>query len=621
MISSKARWIWICEKPEPEEYGCFLQPFFLNNKDKVVVKIAAETDYIIYINGSVASFSQFPGYPFEKYYDEIDITRFCKQGENEFSVTVRYEGATNSATHIEDGAGVIFSIEANGEIVAFSSKDTKCDFDSRYIQHEIQSITPQLGYSSGMKIDKPIFNRNAVETNHTYNLIKTPVRKTEFDGIQFAKPLGKNLFDLGRETAGYLYVKVRSKCAEEFIVSYGEHIEDGYVRRIIDNRDFSLKFHTEKGEHEFTQYFIRVACRYLQVEASDGIEIIEIGICQYLYPLTEKTINIPDPDKKIYETCIRTLRLCMNHHYEDCPWREQAMYILDSRNQMLCGYYAFEEYDFQRANILFMSKGIRDDGFFELTFPATNTPSIPFFSIMYPVVVAEYIEHTGDKSILNDVMEQIVTIMTKTNARIGDNGLIPAFETPYWNFYEWADGSDGFDEKYFATDIEGKYHLILNCAFVYAGRSYQKLCNLSNRKCDIDFETITKSINEKFFDCETGLFANTLRKDKYSQLGNSLAVLIGLGDKRTLDAIKGSSILVPATLSMSSFIYDALLNADYKDGKNYILADIRKKYNYMLNCGASSFWETILGHNDFDGAGSLCHGWSAIPVYYYNKIL
>ncbi len=622
MINSNAKWIWICDNPQPEEYGCFIQPFFLGkNYGKVIVKIAAETDYIMYVNGTVSAFSQFPGYPFEKYYDEIDITRFCKHGENEFSVTVRYEGAKSGSTHIEDGAGVIFCIEADNEIVAFSSKDTLCGFDGRYVQHEVRSITPQLGYSSGMKVGKPVFDKKAVQTNHTYNLVRTPVKKTQFAGFQPAKSLGNNLYDLGRETAGYLYIKIKADHAQKFIVSYGEHISDGCVRRIIENRDFSLDFHTEKGEHEFTQYFVRVACRYLQVDASDDVEILEIGVCQYLYPVTEKPFVVPDQDKKIYETCVRTLRLCMNHHYEDCPWREQALYILDSRNQMLCGYYAFNESDFQRENILFMSKGTRDDGFFELTFPSADTPSIPFFSIMYPVMVAEYIEHTGDKRILDDVMGKIVTVMKKTKERIDDRGLIPAFEEPYWNFYEWADGSDGCDEKYFASDNEGKYHLILNCAFVYAGTSYHKLCDLAGVECDIDFESLKKEIHKNFFDCKTGLFANTLRKDKYSQLGNAFAVLIGLGDERTLDAIKESDTLVPATLSMSSFIYDALLNTNYDDGKDYILKDIRKKYNYMLQCGASSFWETILGHEDFNGAGSLCHGWSALPVYYYNKLL
>ena len=29
----------------------------------------------------------------------------------------------------------------------------------------------------------------------------------------------------------------------------------------------------------------------------------------------------------------------------------------------------------------------------------------------------------------------------------------------------------------------------------------------------------------------------------------------------------------------------------------------------------------LLGAEDFGGAGSLCHGWSALPVYYLSKLL
>ena len=37
----------------------------------------------------------------------------------------------------------------------------------------------------------------------------------------------------------------------------------------------------------------------------------------------------------------------------------------------------------------------------------------------------------------------------------------------------------------------------------------------------------------------------------------------------------------------------------------------------MLYQGATTFWETEKGGWDFANAGSLCHGWSAIPVYVY----
>ena len=40
----------------------------------------------------------------------------------------------------------------------------------------------------------------------------------------------------------------------------------------------------------------------------------------------------------------------------------------------------------------------------------------------------------------------------------------------------------------------------------------------------------------------------------------------------------------------------------------------------MLTHGATSFWETIEGDAAFGKAGSLCHGWSAVPVYVYDRV-
>ena len=72
------------------------------------------------------------------------------------------------------------------------------------------------------------------------------------------------------------------------------------------------------------------------------------------------------------------------------------------------------------------------------------------------------------------------------------------------------------------------------------------------------------------------------------------------------------------TLSMRCFMYDALLKTDRQRYQAFILDDIAVRYGRMLDAGATSFWETELGAADFDGAGSLCHAWSAMPVYYYS---
>ena len=66
---------------------------------------------------------------------------------------------------------------------------------------------------------------------------------------------------------------------------------------------------------------------------------------------------------------------------------------------------------------------------------------------------------------------------------------------------------------------------------------------------------------------------------------------------------------------MRAFYYDSLLRVDEKY-KAYIIKDIKTRYKKMLDAGATTFWETELGWKDFDEAGSLCHGWSALPAYY-----
>ena len=72
---------------------------------------------------------------------------------------------------------------------------------------------------------------------------------------------------------------------------------------------------------------------------------------------------------------------------------------------------------------------------------------------------------------------------------------------------------------------------------------------------------------------------------------------------------------------MRCFEYDALLLLDKDRYREEILLDIDRRWGKMLDEGATTFFETELGAADFNGAGSLCHGWSAIPVYYYHILL
>ena len=83
-----------------------------------------------------------------------------------------------------------------------------------------------------------------------------------------------------------------------------------------------------------------------------------------------------------------------------------------------------------------------------------------------------------------------------------------------------------------------------------------------------------------------------------------------------------NDLVYPGTYYLSKYNGNKIVEVEKvtidKNYQKFILNDIDIVYKKMLDAGATTFWETELGEKDFDNAGSLCHGWSALPIYYYH---
>ena len=373
-----------------------------------------------------------------------------------------------------------------------------------------------------------------------------------------------------------------------------------------------------------------MGCRYLQIVEGDA-NIQYIGLRETEYPLTIKSYCIENERQKhIYETAVKTLQLCYHEHYEDCPWREQSMYIMDSRNQMLCGYYAFDNKECAKSSIQLIGEGQKDNGLFELCFPADVSITIPSFSLAFTKMLLEYVKYSDDVEILQKMLPKVEKMLNFFLSRLDENGLFKTVsEEGIWHFYEWAGTLDG---SFFAVDDEKKerneYDLLINTFLLL---SLQDTAVLFEMLGDVVKKTyystisnrLKQSVRQNFFVVETGLF-KTYNDDRNdcSELANALCILTDVCDKNEAEYIcdKFTSNYqgwTRNTLSMSIFKYDALLKTNLKKYESFVLSDIEAIYGYMLDNGATSFWETIKGEADFDLAGSLCHGWSALPIYYY----
>ena len=661
-----AQWIWKDGEILRDETVDFITTFE-GGSGTYRLLLSAVTDYNVLVNGTLAAFGQYADYPSHKIYDDIDLSPFVREGTNEMRITVWYEGE-DTQTHLAGEPGLIFEVLRDGVCVSHSSEGTFCRRNPNYAAGERTFITGQLGltWHYDAAADWAPYAPSRVQPDRSRLLFPRPLRKTVLrDRLPFlpvqmgsyrytdgegagqrmahavlhptgtlrAEPGDDGVYliaDVGEETAGFLDFDLTVPCACHADIGYGEHLLDGRCR--TDVREFSAQYELRRGRNGHLHAFRRLGCRYVQIFlAAPEAEIAYLGIRPTEYPLTARPFTTGDRTRdRIDELCVRTLRTCLHEHYEDCPWREQALYTLDSRNQMLCGYAVFGEKEAARASLELISCGVRQDGLLSLCFPAGRDLPIPSYTMAYLLQMKEYAQYTGDLSLASEKYGLLSGLIRTFSERQGADGLIPRFpdgQRQYWNFYEWVPGLDGHDpEESPETDA------LLNAWFSLGLQSLATLADMLGNAGDagqyrLQAELVNRAVFARFYSPEHRVFLFTPQSERIHVTVNALCMLCGAAD--SVDAAPLVALLkdngrsagaVPASLCMNGFRYDALLRCSAAYAPQ-ILSDIDRIYGRMLEAGATSVWETEGGADDFDGAGSLCHGWSALPSWYYRTLL
>lgn len=435
----------------------------------------------------------------------------------------------------------------------------------------------------------------------------------DFDGVYM-------IIDLGRELSGFPYLEIEAGDGAIFDVAYGEHLDDGRVRSYVGERNFAFRYTAKEGRQSFGYYFKRCTGRYLElhVRTNRPFTLYDLSIMHTEYPLE----LMPYPEglndalaRKIYDISVNTLRLCMHEHYEDCPWREQALYAMDARNQAIAGYYAFGEYKFPYANWKLFEPAMRNDGMFPLTVPSENKKTIPSFNLAWVIACEELVSYGGEN--YNTFGDTIRSLLDSFAER-ADKGILSSFEgVTYWNFFEWSDGLAGNNNQCDAAQKSAALTL-----FFYAAlRSYTRICE-DGRYISI-MKNIENNFHNVFWSEENKAYCTFEGENHFTELVQSLALWCGLvPDKFASDLRRelanSENRWVKVTLSHYIYKVDALM---LEPEKYYgqIHDEIMRIWGSMVYAGATTFWETINGSDAFWKAGSLCHGWSAIPIYFWHK--
>ena len=628
-----AKWIWINQEQNKDEYGEFFASFYCEAPN-AVCRISCDGDYTLFINGRISESNQYGDFEHYKVFDEIDISEFLKYGENTIAVLVWHYGE-EFQRYKSAQAGLIFEILQGNKILLFSDEHIVSRKSSAYVSGACKKITSQLGFSflyDATKEDEWMrrgFTKGGttVIVNKTCSFYLRPVKKLK-RGERKSSQLIKNeenyyLIDLGEESVGLPSFEFISLTEQKITVFWGEDLHNGHVRGKIDDRNFSYEYIAKIGKNNFTNYMLRLGCRYLELYAENRIELEYLGIVIQTYPINDLKFRLENElDQRIYDICEKTLKLSMMEHYVDTPWREQCLYAFDSRNQMLCGYYVFENgnAEYARGNLKLIAEDRRADGLLSICTPYGTDLTIPAFSLYYFMAVKEYLQYTQDIMIIDEIYPKLISLIQVFICN-RSNGLVCKFTgNNHWNFYDWSPHLEG---RLFMTEKK-EPDLIINCLFIIALNNLREISQKSGRVFEYNemLEITRKNTKKSFYNKNKKAYSLTVGGEEFTTLGNSLAVISGVAENpREICEFLTTSIFSESSLSMKCFKYDALLMTDFIKWRKFILNEIRHDYEKMLSFGATSVCETLDGAEAFDGAGSLCHGWSSMPIYYYHILL
>ncbi len=674
---------WIWKKESKKNSFVEFEQTFDYAGGKAELFISADFRYAAYIGEKMVSNGQYADLPDYKSVNKAEITPYIKVGENALRIVAWHLGEDFSICRTMP-ASIAFEMHVDGKVIASSGENTRCREAKGYLGGD--RITPQQGNgfhydftaeaepweaavvvpTGFIEVARPIKQTKMKECCVStivaqgifeYYKGETAAEKMQYawlsskrfaemtgenrllrdrvkEPLTFAAEKGEKIFfvaDMGRETCGHLSFSVTVDKDCKMLLGWGEHLTDLRIRTSVGGRNFGMEVRLKAGENILDDYLLRFGCRYicLFVE-SEKVTVSRLGIREVGYPFRFPKREFGDKLRNaIYEMGRRTLYLSAHEHYEDCPWREQALYGMDSLNQMLFGYGAFEEYEFPRANLRLIAKSMREDGLIELTPPSRMAITIPSFTAYWLIAIGENVKADYDEGFVKEIMPYAEKALDALLSRESDEGIVQFSEIAYWNFHEWSEELDGGEiwRKEPLKNAKGDCNLTALTA-IAAGHMSKMYERTGHEERAEELSKISKRIAaylEGYYDEQRGAYASYLYHGKrngyhaYTQGVVLWTESVPYARAEALcERLKTEEGLIPATYSALPLKYKAIAE---HGGLDYCLKDVEETFSKLLFQGATSYWETGNGEADFDDAGSLCHGWSSVVCYLFDNYL
>lgn len=402
-----------------------------------------------------------------------------------------------------------------------------------------------------------------------------------------------------------------------------------------------FRYVARKGRQRFEK-FTQTGIRAMQLvvrNAPNGIVVREVGVMATHYPaVAEGDFTCSDSFlNQLWNIGRHTVLMCAQDAWVDCPGRESRQWHGDGIVMFDVAAMAFGPsiYPLHRQFLEQIIEGQRRDGLIRMVSPGDFDPeavTIIDGTLLWIIGVARYYRATGDLDLVEKSQAAIERALGWFD-RLRASSILIA-DIPEWHFIEWAHvGRQGY-----SMPINALY-----CAALKAASDMAKVCErprLAGRYELLSIK-VAEALNLLHWDEERRLYVDSVdpstkrRGRRLSQHANALAILCDIAPKerwpqilksitdtnrlRLTDAppiVTKSGVfdeerhIVRANSFFAHFVYDGIAKAG---GYKWVLADFKNLYGSMMTAGSTTLWESS------EPFASLCHGFSATPVYQLSR--
>lgn len=635
-VDWKAQWIWQAEDGPDNSWVVFRKSVTVPEiPEKVVANISADSKYWLWINGELVVFEgsvargPSPAKPWKRkpkmwldppetkpsntWYEEVDITRFLKPGDNSIAVLVWYWGReTHKGTHVDSGkGGFIFQADVAGEKL-ISDKTWKVKADPAYaldsgdpgdrlVQYNVKyDARNEMGdWKSPAFSDadwKPATEKGTPPSAPWYELTKNYVPALVNHGLKDYENYPQSKFPLTIDGETISCVLPFNKQVTPYLeVECDAGLQ---INITTDNRTNKIESYyiTKQGRQAFETYSWTNGHR-VNYEIPAGVKVLGLKYRWMSVGEMAGSFECNDPFyQRLWQMGRNTLFVCARDNFMDCPDRERACWIGDVCDQASYLFYCMDD-----AGRQLLKKAIRitmaysDGGVYGALGPL-RLRELPSQSLQFvDQGIWQYYLNTGDEETLRYAYPYVVDYLNLWT--IGDNGLPQRAgrSMDSWNWSDW--GVKGTIDQ----------QVVLDSLYYMALKSAKKMAIELGHEQDIakyekDIQTIKKAFNQQYW---TGKFYSSRAKKFQDDRANCLTILAGLAEGEKHESIV-NNVLIPNQFCSPHFewmVEEAMCQAGFH---NAALKRMKSRYQSQVD----RQWQTTL-FEMFPKGGTYNHAWNA----------